>query len=238
MKWLGLCLWLVLGRTALCASEPWQEALSTMPLGTNVTQLDRINCVPLLLSAFQSNPVVKALVFMPGATDEFYMFRRAKAALTNTNPTLLDAITALTNQTLIRVAFQPPFLLLCSDEDPLDLKIQILHQPTVDRIRQTRFLPHLCAVDQDWDAIQPLIKRTCKIEVLPWRYSRNSWHFYRHSFAAWNLTGWEALQVVALAGKTGFTVSRTMNFVLPQSRLVFEADTRARSIPTFTEWPK
>ncbi len=45
-----------------------------MPLGTNVTELNRTNCVGIMLRAFQSNNVVKALIFMPGATDEFYFF--------------------------------------------------------------------------------------------------------------------------------------------------------------------
>ena len=79
-----LCFCLV--HCAVGAVEEWQTALDRMPLGTNVTQLNRSNCVGILLRALQSNNVVKALVFMPGATDEFYMFRRAKAALTNASP--------------------------------------------------------------------------------------------------------------------------------------------------------
>src|SRR5215207_341865 len=90
----------------VAAAESWQFALSKMPLHSPVTQLNRTNCVGLLLRAFQSNDVVRALVFMPGATDEFYMFRRARAQLTNSSPSLLDAITALTNQTLIRASFR------------------------------------------------------------------------------------------------------------------------------------
>ena len=73
-----------------------------------------------MLDAFQSNAVVKALIFMPGATDELYFFRRAHAKLTNANPSLLDAIVALTNQTYIQATFQPPLLLLHTTEDPLD----------------------------------------------------------------------------------------------------------------------
>ena len=91
-----LLVWLA---TTALADENWQSALSVMPLATNVTELNRTNCVPLLLNSFQSNGVVKALIFMPGATDELYFFRRAHATLTNSNPSLLDAVTALTNQT-------------------------------------------------------------------------------------------------------------------------------------------
>src|ERR1035441_7613520 len=40
---------------ALHAVETWPDALSRMPLGTNVTQLNRTNCVGIMLRAFQSN---------------------------------------------------------------------------------------------------------------------------------------------------------------------------------------
>ena len=106
-----------------------------MPLGTNVTQLNRTNCVGIMLGAFQSNDVVKALIFMPGATDEFYFFRRARADLTNSPASLLDAVSALTSQTLIRATFRPPLLLLHTDEDLLEPVIKIEHQPTADKIK-------------------------------------------------------------------------------------------------------
>jgi hypothetical protein len=236
--WLAVCLLFCLGRWALGGQESWAAALSQMPLGTNVTQLDRLNCVPLLLGAFTSNQVVKALIFMPGATDELYMFGRAKARLTQAAPTLLDAVSALTNQTLIRATFQPPFLLLHSDEDPLDLEIQIEHQPTADKLKAAPFRPRVLYFDQDWDFVQPILKKTLKLDVRPWRYSDDSWHFYRHSLAAWNLTGWEALQAVAFAGKTGFRVRRQINLLVPQRQVVFFGDVRFRAKPTLTEWPK
>jgi hypothetical protein len=116
-----VCAWLAATGATAMAEETWQSALARMPLGTNITQLNRTNCVPLMLGAFQSNGVVKALIFMPGATDEIYFFRRMRAALTNSNPTMLDAVNALTNQTYIQAAFRPPLLLLHSTEDALDV---------------------------------------------------------------------------------------------------------------------
>src|SRR5437870_4716185 len=102
--------------SCLVVAETWNEALARMPLGTGRIELNRTNCVALMLRGFQSNQTVKALIFMPGATDEFYMFRSARGVLTNNHPSLFDAVTALTNQTLIRVSFLPPLLLLHSDE--------------------------------------------------------------------------------------------------------------------------
>jgi len=217
-------------QSALGADDSWPAALSRMPLGGHVTQLNRTNCVDIVLHAFQSNNVVKALIFMPGATDEFYMFRRARADLTNASPSLLDALSALTNQTLIRITFLPPMLLLHTDEDPLDPLITIEHQPTVDKVKKARFPAHVLYDDRDWEFLQPVLKKQLGIDIQPWRFSTDSWHFYRHSFAAWGLTGWEALEAAALAGKTKFTVRRNL--------AVFQLDERVRAIPKLDAFPR
>ncbi len=225
-----LCLLLCLVGLGAGAEESWQAALARMPLGTNVTQLNRTNCVDLMLHAFQSNAVVKALIFMPGATDELYMFRRARARLTNESPTLLDAVSALTNQTLIRATFLPPLLLLHSDEDPLEPLVAVEHQPSADKLKQIRFIAHALYNDRDWDFLQPILRNTIKMDLRPWRYSLDSWHFYRHSFAAWNLSGWEALEAASLAGKSRFTVRK--------KQVVFECDRRVRPPPKVDGLPR
>lgn len=219
------CFFLLTVCVALVSAEPWQAPLSQMPLGGSVQELNRTNCVEIMLQAFQSNDVVRALIFMPGATDEFYMFRRAKAALTSSSPTLLDTVNALTNQTHIRVTFRPPFLLLHSDEDPLEPLAVILHEPTALRLRQTAFVPHAIYNDRDWDYLLPVLKKTGGVNFLPGPSNVRSWHFYRHSFAAWNLSNWEALEAMALAGKSRFTVEKR--------RVVFEGDERVRTLPEF-----
>lgn len=225
-------LWLLFCLSALAsdAGESWPGALTRMPLSARVAQLNRTNCVGIMLHAFQSNEVVKALIFMPGATDEFYMFRRAKADLTNASPTLLDALSALTNQTLIRATFRPPLLLLHTDEDSLDPDITILDQATAERLKRSVFLPRLLCDDRDWDVVQPLLKWKLKLDIRPWKSSTESWHFYRHSFACFGLTGWEALETAALAGKSRFTVKR--------KQVVFEPDPRERVTPRFEVFPR
>jgi hypothetical protein len=215
---------------AECAAESWETALARMPLGAQPTELNRTNCVPLMLRAFQSNDTVKALIFMPGATDEFYMFRRARAALTNRAPSLLDAVAALTNQTFIRATFYPPLLLLHTDEDPLEPSIRIEHAPTADKLQRTAFVSQVCYDDRDWDFVEPILKKNLRMDIRPWRHTYDSWHFYRHSFAAWGLNRWEALQAVALAGKTTVTVQR--------GRIIFEGDERVRATPRFDAQPR
>ena len=225
-----LCFTVCLLQFALNAADTWQSALGRMPLGTNITQLNRTNCVGIMLRAFRSNDVVKALVFMPGATDEFYFFRRAKADLTNNPASLLDAVSALTNQTLIQATFRPPLLLLHTAEDLLEPAIKIEHQPTADKLKQTRFVVHGVYNDRDYDYMRRVLKSSLRTDLLPWPRTHESWHFYRHSFAAWNLTGWEALQATALAGETEVTVRR--------KQLVFEFDARPRVAPKVAMVPR
>jgi hypothetical protein len=220
--------WLV-GGTLCCAclvvsaADTWQEALDRMPLGPNVTELTEKNCVRIMLPALQSNDVVKALIFMPGATDEFYMFHRARAKLTNDAPTLLDAVQALTNQTYIRVTFRPPLLLLHTDEDPLEPLVMVRDFATASRLEAKPFVSHALYNDRDWDYLLPILGRKLGVWFSPAKYSRDSWHFYRHSFAAWNLNGWEGLEAVALAGKSRFTIGR--------KHVIFEGDTREMAPP-------
>jgi hypothetical protein len=224
------CLSLCLAGLAAQAAETWQDALSRMPLGTNVAELNRTNCVKIMLPAFQSNDVVKALIFMPGATDEFYMFRRAKASLTNANPTLLDAVTALTNQTLIKVTFRPPLLLLHTDEDPLEPLVTIKDAALAERLERKKFLPHVVYNDRDYDFLLPILRRNPGLHFYPPLHSMQSFHFYRHSFAAWNLNDREALEAIALAGKETITIVG--------KRVLFEGDVRIRAVPKFDHFPE
>jgi len=214
----------------LMAAEAWHQALADMPLRANVQQLNRSNCVDIMLRSFQSNTVVKALIFMPGATDELYLFRRVKANLTTTSPSLLDAVSALTNQTHIYATFHPPFLLLHTDEDPLEPDYVIEDQPTSTKLQAARPIPYLLCNDRDWDFLQPILKHSLRVDLRPWRHSMDSWHFYRHSFAAWNLTGREALETAAYAGKSKFVIGR--------KRVSFKEDPRVRATPVLESYPR
>lgn len=211
-----LCLLAV--ASPLAAQPTWQEEFAKMPLTKKVAELDRHNCVQVMLESFQRNPAVQALVFMPGATDEFYFFRRARAKLTNSAPTLLDAIVALTNQTYIRATLEPPLLLLRTAEDPLEPIITIEDQRTAQRLHKMRFEKHGLFNDRDWEHMQPILDFDLDTKMLPVPYTHDSHHFFRHSFAEYNLNGWDALRAVSLAGKTCFIVKK--------KQVVFVGDTR------------
>jgi len=208
-KWLGLLLLCTLMHGAL-AGEPWQDALARMPLGvpqSAVIKLNRTNCVPLMLDAFQSNGVVKALIFMPGATDELYFFRRAHAVLTNATPSLLDAVMALTNQTFIQVTFQPPLLLLHTTEDSLDVIAAVKNKSTGAKLRHRLVPGRILLEDADWGVVRSTLKGKLSVGLRPFENTLPSWHFYRHNFAACGVTDWEMLETLALAGKTTFTLN-------------------------------
>jgi len=234
---LGLFLWIALVvPAAMCSradgnSAAWEAALAAMPLKTNVVRLKKFEAIPLMLESFREHPGVRALVFMPGATDEFYFFNRGEADLGSGAPTLLDAVRALTNQTLIRASFLPPFLLLHTAEDPLEPVFNVLDAATAEKIRRKRGLSRLKYNDRDWDFLLPALASRLRVRFLPRKHSFDSHHFYRHSFAAWNLDGMELLQVISLAGKT--------TFVVEKKRVVFSGDKRFRARPPVPppQWP-
>jgi len=209
--------WLTVAGAGAPAQETWQDALSRMPLGAGVSELNRTNCVPLMFNAFQSNAVVKALIFMPGATDELYFFRRATAKLTNAHPSLLDAVAALTNQTYIQATFQPPLLLLHTTEDPLDDLLIIKNQSTAAKLHRKVIPDRTVFIDADWDEVRGVLNKKMSVGLRPFSNAPDSWHFFRHNFAACGVTEWEMLETMALTDKTKITVHwLTAGFELDQ----------------------
>jgi hypothetical protein len=200
------------------AQDSWQSALSKMPLNSSAADLNRTNCVALILNSFQSNGVVKAIVFMPGATDELYFFRRVHAQLTNSNPSLLDAVTALTNQTYIQATFQPPLLLLHTTEDFLDGFAIVKNEATAKRLHEKFIAGRIIFNDADWDALRARVNHKLSIGLRPFSGAAESWHFFRHDFVACGVSDWEMLEAIALAGKTTFTVNRWTATFAPDTR--------------------
>ena len=215
--------------TAFADEATWPAALAAMPLGTNIHVLNQTNCAEVLLARFQSNSAVKALIFMPGATDELYFFRRVQVSLTNANPTMLDAVVALTNQSPLSITNRGAFLLLYSCEDVLDLDIKIQHEKTAEKLKAGKPLPHLLLLDRDWTQFLAVTQKKISPTLWPFPHTKESWHFYRHTFAAWNLSQWETLEAAAYSGKTRFTVVR--------GQVNFELDERVNHLPKLDRFP-
>jgi hypothetical protein len=211
-----LALWLA-GFVAQAQSS-WQDEFAKMPLVRPVAELTQSNCVQVMLDSFKKNSAVKGLIFMPGATDEFYFFHRARASISNAAPSLLDAVCALTNQTYIRATLRPPFLVMHTEEDPLEPIEVIEDARTAERIKGRHFEKSAVFYDRHWDHLHPLLTFYLGTKIRPGVRTHETNHFFRHSFAEFNLTGWEILEAVAMAGKTKFTVKKNL--------VVFEGDTR------------
>lgn len=205
------------------ARADWRGELAAMPMRADLRALDETNCAPAMLEAFRGGNSVRALIFMPGATDELYFFHRVNVQLPSAGVTLADAVVALTNQTRIKAAWRAPFLILHTDEDPLDTIARIEDATAAERIKAARVSLNSRFDDRDWGAIQPMLVKTLGVEIAPGPDSYKSHHFYRHSFAVSELSGWELLQAVALAGKTGFRIAA--------NQILFEGDSRVMAVP-------
>lgn len=229
MKKALLAIFILASGFKIFADETWQDALGRMPLGVHITELNRTNGIPAMLNAFQSNSVVKALVVMPGAADDFVFYRRAHATLTSANPTLADAVVALTNQTYIRAEFRSPFLLLYTSEDSLGPIAVIKNKSTAAKLRARMVPDRMVFCDSNWDYVRPALQKKLSVGIRPFSNAPDSWHFWPNNFAACGLTQWELLEAAALSGKTTFTVHwLTVDFKL---------DTRAGPMPPLKKFP-
>jgi phosphoenolpyruvate synthase/pyruvate phosphate dikinase len=209
---------LVLGASSLFGQD-WQGEFARMPLRVEPQLIVRTNSMQIMLAAFQRNPVVKALIFMPATTDEYYFFKRANFTLTNANPSLLDAVVALTNQTSVRLEIVRGMMRLYMPEDLTEHRYEVVSEQAVGRLKSRRFAEHVYLYDRDWDYLLPALEKRMDSWFTPGRKDPNSYHFYRHSIAAWDLTCWEMLEAAALAGRSSFTVDkRQIRFVFDGAR--------------------
>jgi hypothetical protein len=141
------------------------------------------------------------------------------------NPTLADAIVALTRQTYIRADFRPPFLLLHTTEDPLDPIAVVRNKSTAAKLQARIVSDRLVFNDCEWDRLRAALKKKLNVSLRPFSNAPDSWHFYRNDFAACGLTQWQLLEAIAMSGQTTFTVHwLTADFQL---------DTRAGPTPGF-----
>jgi len=199
----------------LCGQETWPSALARMPLNPAIP-LNRDNCMAVLLQAFQSNALVKALVFLPAVSDDFYLINRDRPKLNITASNLLEAITALTNRTDVRATFTAGALLLHLERDRLKPLVTIQDQATGQKMSEGHHLPKVLWVDAHWERLQPRLRKELKMEVLPAGQSSDAWHFARHNLAGWGLSDRELIDLLSLTGKTSISIQK--------NRLVFQTD--------------
>jgi hypothetical protein len=193
--------------------ESWQSELATMQLSTNRIHFSKAEPARAILQALKPNPVVKAIVIMPSATDELYFNDRGTTVFTNT-PTLFDAVRELTNHTSIRATFRPPFLLLGETNDCKETSMIPANFFTFESLRQKPFTSPWLMIDKEWDHLYPTLSRYLGVKLSPALGSRDAWHFYRVYFAAHNLNALEAVELVSLSTQTEVRGGKNrLNFV-------------------------
>lgn len=200
------------------AEEPWIAALRTMPVPP--IALHRSNAVDVLLGAFRSNEVVKAVVVLPGVSDDFYLIHRDAPPLNLRATNLWAAIVALTNATSMRVTWREPWVLLhAGAREALQASIHIEDAAMAGRLKLQNLPGRVLHLDAHWETIQPALERALGRRVRPEGASTEVWHFNRHNLAGANLTGWELLEAVSLTGGTAVTVQKLgINFQIRDTR--------------------
>ena len=184
------------------------KVLRAMPLPPAAT-LNRSNAVDVLLGAFQSNGVIKAIVILPGVSDDFYLIHRDAPALNLRATNLWEGIVALTNATAMRVTWRKPFVLLhARPSDVLQASMRIEDAAMAGRLKLQNLPERVLHLDAHWETIQPALERALGRRVRPEGASTEAWHFNRHNLTGANLTGWELLEAVSLTGGTTVTVQK------------------------------
>lgn len=205
LVWLLACGWPPLLQGA---EETWVKSLRAMPLPDGAT-LNRSNAVDVLLPAFRSNAVIKALVVLPGVSDDFYLIHRDAPALNLRATNLWEGIVALTNSTAMRVTWREPLVLLhAGARESLQGSIRIEDAAMARRLKLQNLPGRVLHVDAHWETVQPTLARVLGRPVRPEGVSTHAWHFNRHTVAGWNLTGWELLDAVSLTGGTTVSVQK------------------------------
>ena len=199
----------LLAALLLCFSiqaEDWQAHFAKIPINTTSFRAHLTPPVDLVLTNFRPTSEIRAVVLMPGASDRLYFYDWGEVKLPQ-NPTLLDAITALTNAADLRVFIVPPFLLLGmsydNPNDPLTVTPPAKSAQPARKIRgRTYFL------DRPYDRLLPIAEKFTKLKFIPKRTSVDSWHYYRLSFVGYDLSSDELLRALAYGTKTTVAIDR------------------------------
>ena len=148
------CIWIRLFAAALMAScldgnaQTWQEALGKMPVPLAAQPLTRKNFMPVCLDHFQSNGVIKAVIFLPGVADDFYLINRDRALWRVSADSLLSAVMGLTNSTQLHITWRPPYLLVHADQDRLTPLVQAKNSRIGERLRWAHSTTTLSLIDR------------------------------------------------------------------------------------------
>jgi hypothetical protein len=190
-------------------TQDWQSHFATIPIRPTKFRAHLTPPVELILTNFKPSPDIRAIVLMPGAADRLYFYDWGEVTLPP-NPTLLDAITALTNAADLRVFIAPPFLLIGRPyDDPTD-PLSITATAPIEKLKlnERKQRGRTYYLDRPYDRIIPQAEKLTRLKLKPTRRSFASWHFYRLAFVGYDLTAAEFLKALAYGTKCSVVIDR------------------------------
>ncbi|HUS35456.1 MAG TPA: hypothetical protein VM680_08915 [Verrucomicrobiae bacterium] len=190
-------------------AQDWQSHFAKIPIRGTSFRAHLTPPLELILTNFNPTPEIRAVVLMPGAADRLYFYDWGEVTLPK-NPTLLDAITALTNAADLRVFLAPPFLLIGRQYDDPSDPLSIAAGVSTEKLKLNERKPRgrTYFLDRPYDRMVPQAEKISRLKLKPTRRSFASWHFYRLAFVGYDLTAAEFLRAVAYGAKCSVTIDR------------------------------
>jgi hypothetical protein len=189
----------------LPAAETWPAALASIPIPAGAGELNRSNFISVVTAAFRARGPARAIVFLPGVTDDFYLVHRGEPlGLRATN--VWDALAGLTNHSEVRLTFREPMVLVHLERDQREPVLTAAN--SVKERWQTARLPEGRFVDRGWASLQPELEKGLGRRIAPKSKAEAADHVSRINLVGSGLTDWEWLEAVSLASRTRVIVSR------------------------------
>lgn len=195
----------------LCASlraeEAWIETLKGTPCPTNAIRVHLTEPVELILTSFRPEGDFRGVVLCPSASDDLYFFDWGAVKLEGTNPTLWDALQAITAKARLKLTFAAPFLLIHAERDKLAEPIVVGKEANIEKLA-AKIPGRTYYLDRPWDKLHAQMKKLTGRKILPKQTDSESWHYYRLSFVGYELSTLEFLRAVAYGAKTKVTIEK------------------------------
>jgi hypothetical protein len=197
---------LLLILTLCTQAQDWRQALAQTPFPKATFHAYQTEPVELLLNAFRPTAEIRGVILMPAASDQLYFFNWGKVELPQ-NPTLLEALNALTNKTQLTYSFVSPFLLIHhprdTTTDPLTFGPDV-----AEKFHKRKKSGRVYYLDRPYDRILPALKKVTGLKNIPDQRDPASWHFYRLSIVAYDPSATELLRAIAYGTKTSVQVEK------------------------------
>lgn len=186
----------------------WVETLKRTPCPVTSIHVYQTEPVELILKNFRAEGDFRGVVLCPSASDELYFFDWGTVKIEAANPTLFDALAAITNRTKLQLTFKAPFLLIHAQRDKLDEPISIEPKAEETKLLETKLKGQTYYLDRPWDRIHSRLKKLAKRKIMPSDRDPVSWHYYRISMVGEDLSVMEFIRALAYGAKTTVRIEK------------------------------